>query len=100
MLGIHGILSPVKFSLIISDRDLKEAQPSKATTLDIYELYHLLDKVKTIISRNLFTTFNLQNMISKSAESILDFQIYNRYQHQGLKIEIDGITVVNALKPY
>jgi len=55
-----------KFSLIISDRDLKEAQPSQATTLDIYELYHLLDKVKvkSIISRNLFTTFNLWNMVS------------------------------------
>ena len=31
---------------IVSDRDLKEAQPSKATTLDIHELYYLLDKLK------------------------------------------------------
>ena len=31
---------------IVSDRDLKEAHPSKATTLDIHELYYLLDKLK------------------------------------------------------
>jgi len=42
---------------IVSDRDLKEATPSKATTLDIHEMYHLLDmvKVKTLMSKNLFT---------------------------------------------
>jgi acetoin utilization protein AcuB len=39
---------------IVSDRDLKEAQPSKATTLDIHELYYLLDKlkVKKVMSKN------------------------------------------------
>lgn len=31
---------------IISDRDLKEASPSKATTLDVHELYYLLSKLK------------------------------------------------------
>jgi acetoin utilization protein AcuB len=42
---------------IVSDRDLKEAQPSKATTLDIHEMYYLLDtvKVKTLMPQNLFT---------------------------------------------
>jgi acetoin utilization protein AcuB len=30
---------------IVSDRDLKEASPSKATALDIHELYYLLDKI-------------------------------------------------------
>ncbi len=30
---------------IVSDRDLKEAHPSKATSLDIHELYYLLDKI-------------------------------------------------------
>ena len=33
---------------IVSDRDLKEAHPSKATTLDIHELYYLLDKLKVV----------------------------------------------------
>jgi acetoin utilization protein AcuB len=42
---------------IVSDRDLKEAQPSKATTLDIHELYYLLDKltVGTVMPSRLFT---------------------------------------------
>ena len=31
---------------IVSDRDLKEASPSKATSLDIWELHYLLEKVK------------------------------------------------------
>jgi len=41
---------------IISDRDLKEAQPSKATSLDIHELYYLLEKisVKNLMPPNLF----------------------------------------------
>jgi acetoin utilization protein AcuB len=39
---------------IISDRDLKEASPSKATTLDVHELYYLLAeiKVKEIMTKN------------------------------------------------
>jgi acetoin utilization protein AcuB len=42
---------------IVSDRDLKEATPSKATTLDIHEMYYLLDKivVKSLMSKNPFT---------------------------------------------
>lgn len=38
---------------IVTDRDLKEASPSKATTLDVHELYYLLSelKVKDIMSR-------------------------------------------------
>lgn len=39
---------------IISDRDVKEASPSKATTLDMHELYYLLSelKVKDIMTKN------------------------------------------------
>jgi len=42
---------------IISDRDIKEASPSKATTLDMHELYYLLSeiKVKDIMTRDPFT---------------------------------------------
>ena len=42
---------------IVSDRDLKEAQPSKATTLDIHEMYAMLDKitVKSLMPKKLFT---------------------------------------------
>ena len=39
---------------IVSDRDIKEASPSKATTLDVHELYYLLSeiKVKDIMTRH------------------------------------------------
>ena len=42
---------------IVSDRDLKEATPSKATTLDIHEMYHLLDTimVKSLMSKHLYS---------------------------------------------
>jgi acetoin utilization protein AcuB len=42
---------------IVSDRDLKEATPSKATTLDMHEMYYLLDKitVKSLMPKQLFT---------------------------------------------
>lgn len=31
---------------VVTDRDLKEASPSKATTLDVHELYYLLSEIK------------------------------------------------------
>lgn len=39
---------------IVSDRDLKEASPSKATSLDMHELYYLLSeiKIKDIMTKN------------------------------------------------
>lgn len=42
---------------IVSDRDLKEAQPSKATSLDIHELYYLMDKITVggVMPSQLFT---------------------------------------------
>ena len=42
---------------IVSDRDLKEASPSKATALDIHELYYLLDKITvgTVMPTRIFT---------------------------------------------
>jgi acetoin utilization protein AcuB len=42
---------------IVSDRDLKEASPSKATALDIHELYYLLDKITvgSVMPSRLFT---------------------------------------------
>jgi acetoin utilization protein AcuB len=42
---------------IVSDRDIKEASPSKATTLDMHELYYLLAeiKLKDIMTKTPFT---------------------------------------------
>ncbi len=43
---------------ILSDRDIKEYIPSKATSLDVYELHYLLAKtrVKEIMKKKVFTT--------------------------------------------
>jgi acetoin utilization protein AcuB len=51
------VLSQGRLTGIVSDRDLKEAQPSKATSLDIHELYYLLDKitVKSLAPKQLYT---------------------------------------------
>jgi acetoin utilization protein AcuB len=61
---------------IISDRDLKEAQPSQATSLDIYELYYLLDEVKvnSVIPPNLFT-ITLEETVEKAAAIMLKHNI-------------------------
>jgi acetoin utilization protein AcuB len=42
---------------IVSDRDIKEYSPSKATTLDIYELHYLLahTKIKEIVKTKVIT---------------------------------------------
>jgi acetoin utilization protein AcuB len=42
---------------MLSDRDIKEFGPSKATTLEIYELNYLLDKtkVKDVMKKNVLT---------------------------------------------
>ncbi len=43
---------------ILSDRDIKEYTPSKATTLDIYELHYLLakTKIKEVMKKQVITT--------------------------------------------
>ncbi len=48
------VLKKGKLAGIISDRDLKEASPSKATSLDIWELHYLMSKiiVKSIMTKN------------------------------------------------
>jgi acetoin utilization protein AcuB len=47
-----------KLKGIISDRDIKEYSPSKATSLDIYELHYLLAKtrIKEMMNTNVVTT--------------------------------------------
>lgn len=61
---------------IVSDRDLKEAHPSKASTLDIHELYYLLDqlKIKEIMSKKLYTT-QPEDTIEKAAAIMLKHDI-------------------------
>ena len=61
---------------MVSDRDLKEATPSKATTLDIHEMYYLLDKiaVKSLMSKKLITIAPGDTM-EKAAAVMLKYHI-------------------------
>lgn len=54
---------------MLSDRDVKEASPSKATTLDVHELYYLLSeiKVKNIMSPNPLTILDTDTVVRCAA---------------------------------
>lgn len=61
---------------IVTDRDIKEASPSKATTLDIHELYYLLSeiKVKDIMTPNPYT-LTANNTIEKAALLMMEKRV-------------------------
>lgn len=54
---------------MLSDRDVKEASPSKATTLDVHELYYLLSeiKVKNIMTPNPLTIRETDTVVKCAA---------------------------------
>jgi acetoin utilization protein AcuB len=58
---------------IVTDRDLKEAAPSKATTLDVHELYYLLAElqVKEIISHDPVSVSE-NDTVERAAQIMLD----------------------------
>ncbi|MFZ5587311.1 MAG: CBS and ACT domain-containing protein [Thermodesulfobacteriota bacterium] len=70
---------------IVTDRDLKEASPSKATTLDVHELYYLLSelKVKDIMSRKVIT-ITPEETVEKAAVIMLEHKV------TGLPVVEDG----------
>ena len=53
---------------IVTDRDVKEASPSKATTLDMHELYYLLSEIKVadIMTKTVFSVTN-EDTVEKAA---------------------------------
>jgi len=61
---------------MVTDRDIKEASPSKATTLDLHELYYLLSdlKVKDIMSRNVITV-DADDTVEKAAVIMLEHRV-------------------------
>jgi acetoin utilization protein AcuB len=61
---------------MVTDRDIKEASPSKATTLDVHELYYLLSelKVKDIMSKNVIT-IGPEDTVEKAAVIMLEHRI-------------------------
>jgi len=62
-----------KLKGIISDRDIKEYSPSKATSLDIYELHYLLakTKIKEMMNTKVITT-TADTPVEEAAMVMLD----------------------------
>lgn len=58
---------------VVTDRDLKEASPSKATTLDVHELYYLLAELQVadIMTRNP-TTVSESDTVEHAAQIMLE----------------------------
>jgi acetoin utilization protein AcuB len=58
---------------MVTDRDLKEASPSKATTLDVHELYYLLAElqVKEIMTRNPLSVLQ-EDTVEHAAQLMLE----------------------------
>jgi len=61
---------------MVTDRDLKEASPSKATTLDVHELYYLLaeHQVKEIMTRNPLSVLQ-EDTVEHAAQLMLEHTI-------------------------
>jgi acetoin utilization protein AcuB len=61
---------------LVTDRDLKEASPSKATTLDMHELYYLLAelKVKDIMAKRV-VTIRENDTIERAAVVMLENKV-------------------------
>jgi acetoin utilization protein AcuB len=66
------VLSHGKLTGMITDRDLKDASPSKSTSLDIHEMYYLLSemKVKEVMTPNPICV-NEKETIAKAAVIML-----------------------------
>lgn len=70
------VVSHGKLIGIITDRDVKDASPSKTTSLDIHELYYLLSemKVKDVMTPNPLTLLG-DDSLEKAAMIMLDSKI-------------------------
>ena len=69
---------------IVSDRDIKEASPSKATTLDMHELYYLLSEIK------------LGDIMTKNVVSVGPDDTVEKAAVLLLRHTIGGLPVVDA----
>jgi len=77
---------------IVTDRDIKDASPSKATTLVIHELYYLLSelKIKDIIKKNIIT-IGPEETVEKATVKMLEHRI------SGLPVVDDSGSVVGII---
>jgi acetoin utilization protein AcuB len=86
------VVSAGKLVGMVTDRDLKEASPSKATTLDVHELYYLLAElqVNEIMSRNPISV-SQDDTVEHAAQVMLDHTI------SGLPVVDQGGKVVGII---
>ncbi|WP_462323416.1 CBS and ACT domain-containing protein [Desulfoplanes sp.] len=77
---------------IVTDRDIKEASPSKATTLDVHELYYLLSeiKIRDIMTKNPFCV-DANGTVEKAAVVMREKKV------EGLPVVDDGDKVVGII---
>lgn len=68
---------------LVSDRDIKEASPSKATTLDMHELYYLLSEIK------------LKDIMTKKVVTIKQGETVDRAAQLMLEHNFGGMPVVD-----
>ncbi|MGB9712146.1 MAG: CBS and ACT domain-containing protein [Dissulfurimicrobium sp.] len=68
---------------IVSDRDIKEAAPSKATSLDVHELYYLLSEIK------------LKDIMTKEPITLKEDDSVEKAAVIMLENKISGLPVVN-----
>ncbi len=77
---------------IVSDRDIKEASPSKATTLDMHELYYLLSEIKVAdIMTKKVVAVRPEDTVEKAAVLMM------RNHVGGLPVVADGGIVVGVI---
>ena len=71
------VLRDGKLMGIVTDQDIKEASPSKATTLDVHELYYLLSelKIKDIMTKKVFS-IDPDDTVEKAAVVMLEKGIH------------------------
>lgn len=69
---------------ILSDRDLKEVSPSKASTLDVWELHYVLDKLK------------LADIMTKKPFTVTPDTPIERAALVMLEKRVEGLPVVDA----
>jgi acetoin utilization protein AcuB len=86
------VVSHGKLIGIITDRDVKDASPSKTTSLDIHELYYLLSemKVKDIMTKTPLTLSGKETL-EKAALIMLNSRI------SGLPVVDDGGHLIGLL---
>lgn len=85
------VVKDEKLKGIISDRDIREFSPSKATSLDVYELHYLLatTKVKVMMKTRVFT-ISADSPVEEAAMRMLDNSI-------GSLPVVDGSKVVGII---